>query len=336
MHVMQHSRPRGTQRRMYLPSERQVVNGVGLGEVDGMFNIGKMFTRMFTFTPGSFKMRNIAGAIGSAVTTIGTGGIANVVSEVAGPSGLKLTKGTITGAHSKPMQYVGYGTMAAAAAAGLYFGGSAALTALKTSGTVAAGAGTGLKAVTGAGAFVHPVTGAVATTGGGFLSTVGSALSTVGSGLMTGIKVITAAMPVLGKVMGGGGGGQQQQQGGMTQAEYDAQMREQAAYEAQVRAQQAQMYQPGYASTIQYAGGQYAPEQYIPPVIGEPGTMQTSYGDLRSPYTAISEDGKTLQVDPATGQVIDTGMSTTMMIALGGVALAGLGWYFMSDSKSIN
>ena len=193
--------------------------------------------------------------------------------------------------------------------------------------------------VTGAGAFVHPVTGAVATTattGGGFLSTVGSAFSTLGSGIMTGLKAINAVLPVLGKVMGGGGGGQQQQQGGMTQAEYDAQMREQAAYEAQVRAQQAQMYQPGYASTIQYAGGQYAPEQYIPPVIGEPGTMQTSYGDLRSPYTAISEDGKTLQVDPATGQVIDTGMSTTMMIALGGVALAGLGWYFMSDSKSIN
>lgn len=315
MHVMRNSRPRRMQRRMYLPSERQVVNGVGLGDVDGMFNIGKMFTRMFTFTPSSFKMKNIAGAIGSVATTISTGGIANVVSEFAGPSGLKLTKGTITGAHSKPMQYVGYGTMAAAAAAGLYFGGGAAISALKSGGTVAATAG---------GA------GTAATTGGTFLSTVGS-------GLMTGIKAIGQVLPMLGKVLGGGGS--PQQQGGGNQAEYDAQVQAyqqqqaQAAYEAQVREQQLAMQQPGYTPSIPYVT-----DQYGSPMMGQPASMQSSYGDLRSPYTAITEDGTQVQVDPATGKVIQAGMipdlSLTTWLAIGGAT--AIGWYFMSGSKSIN
>jgi len=305
MHVMQHSRPRRIQRRMYLPSERQVVNGVGLGDVDGMFNIGKMFTRMFTFTPSSFKLKNIAGAIGSAAMTLSTGGIANVVSEIAGPSGLKLTKGTVTGAHSGVSKIVGYGTMAAAAAAGAYFGGSALLSPAKAGLTTAGTVGT---------------TAGVAT-GGGLLSTIGSGIMSIGSGLLK-------ALPLLGGVLGGGGGQQQTQQGGMTQAEYDAQVQtqaqQQAAYEAQVKAQQEQMYQPGAMQTS-YDTGQ-------PSMTG----MNASYGDLRTPYTAIAEDGSQVQVDPVTGQVIQQeGMSMPMMIGIGGaVALAG--WYFMSGNKSNN
>jgi hypothetical protein len=314
---------------MYSPLERQVVNGVGLGELDGMFNIGKMFTRMFTFTPSSFKLKNIAGAIGSAVTTTATFGMANVASEIAGPSGLKLTKGTLTGAHSKPMQFVGYGTMAAAAAAGAYFGGSALLSAgagtagatgtglATTAGTAAQGTGIGVASTT-------------ATAGGGFFSTVGTALSNVGSGLMTAMK----ALPLIGQVLGGGGGAQQQQQqGGMTQAEYDAQVKAQqdaqAAYDTQVRAQQAQLFQPGVAQSMPVS---FMPETGQPSMTG----MNASYGDLRTPYTAITEDGQQVQVNPATGQIVPEGMSTEMMIGIGGVVALGLGWYFMSDSKSTN
>jgi hypothetical protein len=322
MHVMQHSRPRRLQRRMYLPSERQVVNGVGLGEVDGMFNIGKMFTRMFTFTPSSFKLKNIAGAIGSAVMTVGSGGLANIASEIAGPSGLKLTKGSVTGARSDVSKIVGYGTMAAAAAAGAYFGGSALLSPSTTAvGTAASGSkiiGTALG------------TGA-ATTGGGFLSTAGSMLSTVGSGIMSVGSGLLKALPLLGGIMGGGGG-QQQQQGGMTQAEYDAQQRaayeagqQQAAYDAQVRAQQAQLYTPGGIPIS------YMPETGQPSMTG----MNASYGDLRSPYTGITQDGEQVQIDPATGQVISEGMSMPMMIGIGGAAVLA-GWYLLTPSTKSN
>jgi hypothetical protein len=320
---------------MYLPSERIVVNGVGLGsgvrysynglgELEGMFNIGKMFTRMFTFTPSSFKFKNIAGAIGSGLTTFGTFGIANVASEFAGPSGLGLTKGTITGAHSKPMEYVGYAGMAAAAAAGVYFGGGALLSA------VGPGAGAGGAAI-GTASSGSSVIGAATGQAVASTWTVGGVLSSIGSGLTTVLK----ALPLVGGLMGGigGGGGQPQQQGGMTQAEYDAQQKAaydagqqaqaQAVYEAQVRAQQAQMYQPG-AMPASYDMGQ-------PSMTG----MNASYGDLRTPYTAITEDGQQIQVDPTTGQVIPEGMSTGTMIVLGGVTLLA-GWYLMSGSKSTN
>lgn len=336
MHVIQRPiRPR-VRKQMYLPSERMVVNGVGLGELEGMFNIGKMFKRMFTFTPSSFKFKNIAGAIGSVATTTATFGMANVASEFAGPSGLKLTKGTITGARSKPMQYVGYGTMAAAAAAGLYFGGGALLSAASPTVSGAAATGTGLASTAGtaaAGTGIGVAAPVGATAGGGFLSTVGSAFSTVGSGLMTAMK----ALPLIGQVFGGGGGGgaQQQQQGGMTQAEYDAQQKaaydagqQQATYDEQVRAQQAQMYQPGVAQSMPIS---FMPETGQPSMTG----MNASYGDLRTPYTAVTEDGQQIQVDPTTGQVVQPGMSTEMMVGIGAVTLLA-GWYFMSDSKSDN
>jgi len=273
MHVMQHSRLRRVQRSMYLPSERQVVNGVGLGEIDGLFNIGKMFKRMTTFTPGSFKLKNIMGALGSATMFTASGGLSSLAPKA-------------TGAHSSLSKAVGYGTAAVAAVAG----GVALLPA--------------------------------------------GALTSIGGGLATGLKTVASVFPVASQVLGGSRGGQQPQ-GGMTQAEYDAQVRAQqeaqAAYDTQVRQQQAQMYQPGYASNIQYT-----PEQYTPPIIGQSGTMQTSYGDLRSPYTAISEDGQqTLQIDPRTGQVIPESMSIPMMIGIGGVVVLA-GWYFMSDSKATN
>jgi hypothetical protein len=312
---------------MYLPSERMVVNGVGLGELDGMFNIGKMFTRMFTFTPSSFKLKNIAGTIGSAVTTIGTGGIANIASEVLGSSGLKVVKGGFTSSHSKPMQYVGYGTMAAAAAAGAYYGGSALL----SKSGVASGAGTTAGALpVGTGTVLAASTG---TTGGTLLSTIGSSISNIGSGLTTVMK----ALPVIGQIMGaagggGGGGGmtEQQQQGGMTQAEFDAQQR--AAYEAGIRQQQQE---EAYRQQVQAQQAQMMPVMYSGGM--EQPTMQTSYGDLRSPYTAITEDGQQVQVDPLTGQVIpQETMSTDTMIGIGGIALVVLaGWYFMSDSKKV-
>lgn len=322
MHVVQRSVRQRVRKQMYLPSERMVVNGVGLGELEGMFNIGKMFTRMFTFTPSSFKMKNIAGAIGSVATTIATGGIANIAAEVTKGKGASFTS-----AHSKPMQYVGYGTMAAAAAVGAYYGGSALL----SSGAGTAGAtGTGLATTAGTAAQGTGigVASTTATAGGGFFSTVGSTISNVGSGIMTVMK----ALPLIGGLLGGGGGAQQQQQGGMTQAEYDAQVRAQqeaqAAYDAQVRAQQAQMYQPGVAQGMPIS---YMPETGQPSMTG----MNASYGDLRSPYTAITEDGQQVQVDPTTGQVVPQGMSTEMMVGIGGVVLLA-GWYFMSDSKSTN
>lgn len=330
MHIVQNHVRQRQVRRMNLPSERMVVNGVGLGELDGMFNIGKMFTRMFTFTPSSFKFKNIAGTIGAAVTTIGTGGIANIASEVLGSSGLKVVKGGFTSTHSKPMQYVGYGTMAAAAAAGAYYGGSALL----SKSGVASGAGTTASALpVGTGTVLAPVaapvgTGTVlaastGTTGGTFLSTIGGAVSSIGTGLTTVMK----ALPLVGNLFGGGSGGavmqpqqEQTQQGGMTQAEFDAQQR--VAYEAGLRQQQVTEQQT-QMMPVSYGGGQP--------------TMQTSYGDLRSPYTAITEDGQQVQVDPLTGQVIPQEiMSTDMMVGIGGVALIALaGWYFMSDSNKV-
>jgi hypothetical protein len=75
-------------------------------------------------------------------------------------------------------------------------------------------------------------------------------------------------------------------------------------------------------------------------MVGQPTTMQTSYGDLRTPYTGVTEEGQQVQVDPTTGQVlpgvVQEGMSTEMMIGIGGVALLA-GWYIMSgNSKSTN
>jgi hypothetical protein len=308
---------------MYSPRERGLVRtDLGLGEVDGLFNIGKMFTRMFTFTPSSFKLKNIAGAIGSAVTTIGTGGIANIASELVGHSGLGLTNTTLTSAHSDVMKIAGYTAVAAGAAVGVAYGGAALLgpgtgAGLTTAGTAVGTASSGSS-------IIGAATGQAVSTGftvGGVMSAVGSGLSTIGSGLMAAMQ----ALPLIGQVLGGGGG--QQQDFGPQQPTAD-QVAAQAAYDAQqaayMKQQQETMYQPGYNPSIPYVTDQYA---------GAPvPSMNTSYGDLRSPYTAITEDGEQVQVDPATGQVISSKFSTPMLIGGGAVVLL-LGLYMMSDDS---
>ena len=270
MHVIQRPVRQRVQKRMYLASERHVVNGVGLGEVDGLFNIGKMFSRLTKITPSSFQLKNIMGALGSATMFTASAGLSSLAPKA-------------TGAHSSLSKAVGYGTAAVAVVAG----GAALLPA--------------------------------------------GALTGIGSGLMTGLKTVATVLPVAQQVMGGGG---QQQQSidpyaqQYADAQAQAQAQAQAAYDAQVRAEQAAMYNPaGYSSNMPivntYGGS---------PI---PADMNTSYGDLRSPYTGITEDGQQVQVDPMTGQIIQPGMSTEMMIGLSAVALA-LGIYFMSDSSTSN
>jgi hypothetical protein len=255
---------------MYSPRERGLVRtDLGLGEVDGLFDIGKMFTRLTTFTPSSFKLSNIMGAIGSLTTTIASGGLVAFAPK-------------IQSAHSDVSKIVGIGTTAVAAVAG----GAALLPA-------------------------------------GTLASVGSAIG-------TGLKTIAQVLPVAGKMFSGGGGQQQQQSGVDPYAQQYVQQyqtaqaiqaqqaaAEQAAY---VKAQQEAMYQPGgYAPSIPYTTQSYP---------GSP-TMNTSYGDLRTPYTAITENGEQVQVDPATGQVIP---DNNMPLLIGGGALALiLGWYLLSD-----
>jgi hypothetical protein len=360
MHVVQHVPRRRMERRRVLPSpgRRIVVNDVhlGLGEVDGLFNIGKMFTRLVTITPSSFKLKNIAGAIGSLVTTTATMGVANVASELAKGKGASFTS-----AHSKPMQYVGYGTLAAGAVVGavvaapmvgsaLGIGGTAATgTGLTVAGEAAAGsglmaAGTGVLApvaetsffaapsVISTGSTLMPAGAGVLAPiaeSGGILSMIGSGLSTIGSGIMTGIKAIGSVLPVLGQVAGGGGGGGQVvvQQGADQNAAAQAYYAQQQALAQQeyIRAQQAAMYQPGYNPNIPYVTDQYTGAPLAP-------SMNTSYGDLRSPYTAITEDGEQVQVDPATGQIVQPGFSTAMWVG-GGAIILLLGMYVMSDDK---
>lgn len=310
MHVVQRV-PRRIQRRMHSPYERVTINGVGLGEVDGMFNIGKMFTRMFTFKKHSFDFKNILGATGSVIGTIGTGGIGTIVA---------------------PKQFGAHGKVAG------FIGGSvvpvAALLPQKLTGMTASqrlGGYVSLAAMAAVGAAVAaPAIGAALPS----LGTMGSGLMSFGS---TAMKFLGGAGSGLMSMFGGGGGGgaQQSQQGGMTQAEYDAQQQTiynqqqaQTVYDAQVRAQQAQMYQPV----------SYVPETGFVQQPSMQPSMSNSYGDLRSPYTAVTEDGQQVQIDPATGQVVPSGMSTEMMIGVGGVVALGLGlgWYFMSGPKSTN
>jgi hypothetical protein len=103
MHVVQHPIRRKTQKRMYLPYERGILTSEGLGELHG-FNIGKMFKRMVTFKPSSFKFSNIMGALGSGVSNLATFGMGSAFAPKT------------FGAHSSVMKKVGMGVTAAAAA----------------------------------------------------------------------------------------------------------------------------------------------------------------------------------------------------------------------------
>jgi hypothetical protein len=244
---------------MHLPSERQVVNGVGLGEVDGLFNIGKAFKRFTTIKKSSFKLKNIMGAIGSATMFTASGGLS-----VLAPK--------LTGAHSKLSRIVGIGATAVAAGAGAI--------ALAPAGTMAA----------------------------------------IGSGAMTGLKAIGGLLPMAGKLFSGGGGGAgiapQAQYAETYGPGYDLAAQQ---YAQQVEAQRAQMYMPGMVPDTSYMG---------PSTIGQPGTMQTSYGDLRSPYTAITEDGQQVQIDPATGEVAQSVWANPAYLG-GGAVILLLGMYMM-------
>jgi hypothetical protein len=355
MHIVQHV-PRRMQRRMYSPLDRRVVSGVGLGEVDGLFNIGKMFSRLTHVTPRSFQFKNIAGAIGSAAMFSASAGLSTLAPK-------------LTGAHSTLSKDVGYGVMAAAAVAGAVFaapviggalgiGGTAATGTGLVAGAEAAEAGGMLAAGTGvlapaaeASVFAAPsvistgstlmsagsgVLAPVASAGGGFLSTVGSVLSTVGTGALNVLKAVPLLGTVMGAMGGGGGGGVVVQTGGDPYAQQQAQAELQAAYDARIAAAQNAMYIPGgpggYAPNIPYTTPSYSG-----PVSAGPVSADNGYGDLRSPYTLTSEDGsQQVQVDPKTGQVVQAGMlpdlSPTTWLMIGGVTL--LGWYFMSGSKS--
>lgn len=334
--------------RRYPRIDRRINTPSGLGELDGLFNIGKMFTRMFTFTPSSFKFSNIAGAIGSAVTFGATMGASSLLPKV-------------TGAHSALMKDVGYGAMAAAAVVGavvaaplvggaLGVGGGAAAagteaavaTTAETGGMMAAGTGvlapaaetsffampsvvsTGSTLMTAGTGVLAPVAES-----GGILSTIGSGIADVGSTIGSGLSKVMNIFGGGGGMFGGGGGGgmqQQAQQMGPANPTPD-QLAAQQAYDAQVAAQQAAMYLPsGYAPSIPNVAA-----QYTGPVSGGDSTQ----GDLRSPYTAVTDDGSTVQVDPSTGQPVQpaqsapsTGFSTTTYVGGASVILL-LGYYMM-------
>jgi hypothetical protein len=256
---------------MHLPSERQVVNGVGLGELEG-FKLKKAFKRLVKVKKSSFKLKNIMGAVGSATMFTGTMGLSSVVAP------------KLTGAHSKLSRIVGIGATAIAAGAGAI--------ALAPAGTMAA---------------------------------IGSGVSSIGGGLMTGLKAVGGLVPMAGKLVGGifGGGGtgvapqQQYTEQPMYGPVYDPAAMQ---YAQQVEAQRAQMYTPGMVQDVTYRGEPL-----------EPITASNSYGDLRSPYTAQAEDGRTLQIDPATGEIVQPIWTNPVYLGGGAVVLL-LGLYMMQGN----
>jgi hypothetical protein len=102
---------------MNSPYQRGVVNGEGLGDLEG-FNPGKAFKRLITIKKSSFKLKNIAGSIGSAVSFAGTGGMSSILAP------------KVFGAHSKVMRVVGGVAVVAGIAAAAVFSGGAILAAL--------------------------------------------------------------------------------------------------------------------------------------------------------------------------------------------------------------
>jgi len=325
MHVVQH-RVR-SRRTMYLPYQRGMVDDVGLGGLDGSI------------------LQNISRVVGGIATTVGTGGLIWLAPKKIRASAERVTGALITSAGvgasiapkawglSKSEANITRGITAAAVAVGggimlaPMMAGGTALTA--SAGSTAIGTASSGSSVIGA------ATGQAVGSSGTFLSTIGSGLKTIGSGLVTGIKTVGELLPVAGKLIGGGGGSgqpqQQQQQSGMTQAEFDAYQREamrvgaeqqaeyerQQAYARQVELMQSQMYDPG--AMYKTTGG-------MPPM--------GAYGDLRSPYTAITEDGSVLEIDPNTGNVVQpqagfmgTGISTEVVV--GGTILLAAAWFLL-------
>jgi len=305
MHVVAYPKNNRMRRKMYLPSERMVVNGVGLGAVDG-FDVGKMFTRMFTFKKNSFKFSNIMGAIGSAASFAGTFGLSSA-----------LAPKTFS-AHSSTMKKVGMGVAAAAAAAGAYYGGGALLRT-----------GIGQNVVSGA---------------GNLLKSTGSFITSNAAGVLkTGIQAVSA---LRGGGGGGSGGGMtqadmmiMQQQ----QAAYDAQMRREAAQYGNNMPVEQQLTPTVYptmdsGASVPGSFGPYPQEMQLQspysPLADE---TVSRYVD---PTTGLLTDPATgNKIDPGTGKVVaQAGMfpqlSTQTWIMIGGATL--IGWYLTSGSKSTN
>lgn len=301
MHVVRNIRVSG-QRKMYLPSERMVVNGVGLGEVDG-FNIGKMFNRMFTFRKGSFKPGNIMGAIGSAVSFVGTAGLSSA-----------LAPKTFS-AHSSVMKKVGMGVSAAAATVGAAYG----------AGALAGGTG-----------------GFLSTVGTG-VSVIGKGALAVGKGILSvGKDVISVAGSVLGnKGSSGGGGGsagptQAEYDAYLQQQATYAAQQAQAMRDAQAAAQNVQQQQliqdqlsPTLYPTMDTVG---QPGSYGPFPIGtQVPAVYSPLADARmreyiDPETGLITDPETGDgIDPATGKVVQSeGVQispTTILVAAGSAAV---------------
>lgn len=321
MYVVQRQRGRPTQRRMYSPIERGVVSSVGVGPnglegLDGI-DIGKMFKRLVTITPNSFKLKNIMGAIGSLATTTATMGLAPLIAP------------KLVSAHSKTMQHVGMGVTAAAVVAGGAYAAGAMMPAATGAGLSTAGTAVGTASSGSSTIGTALATSATGTTGGGIFSTIGSGISWAGGQLWTGIKAIGSVLPMVGQVLGSGGGGQVQyatqddayaqqyamQQQQAAQAEYDRQ------YAEYMKQQQEALYTPGmaYGQGLQYPGQAQA--------------MNASYGDLRSPYMGVDESGNQVMIDPATGQPISgwpLGLSLEVWIGIATVSLIG-GWWVMKD-----
>jgi hypothetical protein len=293
---------------MYLPSERRVVNGVGLGAVDG-FNIGKMFDRMFTFKKSSFSAGNIMGAIGSVVSNFGTFGMASALAPKT------------FGAHSTTMKQVGMGVTAAAAAAGAYYGGGALLrTGIGQN--VVSGAGNLLKST---GSFITNNASSILKTGMGLFTSPGGGGSGGGGGSSGGMTQAEADMII-----------RQQQQ-----AAYDEQMRRelQSGQNASVENQLSPTVYPTTDSGGSIPGtyGPYPQDMQI----------QSPYSPLADPTinqyvdptTGLVTDPATgNKLDPATGRIVQAGMfpqlSTTTWVMIGGATL--IGWYLTSGSKSNN
>lgn len=344
MHVVQHPRRQIIQRRMYSPMERGVVSNIGVGSGIKYIAVRNGIRYDYSGLSGldGSILQNISRVIGGITSTIMTGGLIWLAPRKTRISVERITGAMITsggiGASIAPKAWglskseanITRGITAAAAVVG----GGIYLAPMMAGGTALTSIGaTGIGTASSGSSVIGAATGqVVATTGGGLFSAIGSGLQTVGSGLLTVAKGLLPNLLQMGAgLMTGGGGGvqpQQQQQGGMTQAEFDAAQQaaaqegarqQQEAYRNQMALQQSQM---PVSNGMMYGDP-----------IGQ--SMNTSYGDLRSPYTAITEDGQQVQVDPNTGQVIPEGMSTTIKVMLGGVVLLA-GWYFMSGSKANN
>lgn len=293
MHIVTQPIRVRSRRKVYLPHERVQVNGIGLGEVDGLFNLGKMFKRFTHITPRSFQPKNIFGAIGSVALTGATFGLAPKIS----------------GAHSKAARITGM----AVAAAGAAIGGGFLLAPM-----MAGGAG-----VIGAGATAG---------GGGFMSTIGGIFSGAGGGIMKMVSGAGGFLkPLMGMFGGGGGrggGGQQQYapyeqpyaypQPQQPQQYYDPM----AAYNMNV-ARSAGAPLGGGSESYQPSPNTDYSQQGTELLSPDKGNLQYPIGTTIDPATGQ------LRMPVQAGMFPD--LSGTTWLIIGGVTMVG--WYLMPDSK---